>query len=116
MPGRGDTLRVILAAFSTNIQINNHDADFFGVTEDGQRAQMPVKDFIVLNTTRINPDNATLIHEMIHASDPPGQKLPHDEDPTSVFAQSAPGRVRTVLKPEHAQRISEAYFAQPFHG
>ena len=63
-------------------------------------------DFILINVNRFKTDQCTLIHEMIHATGLFGCQFETDQD--SVFSQ---GDKRSVLKPEHATRLSEAFFA-----
>jgi hypothetical protein len=67
--------------------------------------------FVVLNS-RNRTDDATLLHEMIHAS----LAGPHDHDKlaSSIFADapSGPGAPnRTFLPPEWATKLSQSFFA-----
>ncbi len=99
--GRRGVLRVILADFLKNGPQTN------GVTESDDTDPKGV-DFIVLNANSISGDKATLIHEMIHATG----LVEHDPDPDSVFFKhSDPAHPRTILKPEHAERIRLSFFA-----
>jgi len=66
-----------------------------------------VPPFVLLNSEFVDRSNATLIHEMIHASkDAP---VRHDPEPFSVFFETGSislGNVeRTVLKKEHADTL-----------
>jgi hypothetical protein len=67
-----------------------------------------VPPFVLLNSEEIDPDRATLIHEMIHASKPGPVK--HDDEPASVFfdRERQPRTTsRTFLKAEHALTLSK---------
>lgn len=106
-PGMSNVLRVIFCRFP---QRGQSGEKFFGVTEGGRRlleGGLQFSDFILVNVEKRRLDDSTLIHEMIHAT---GLEA-HDPDPGSVFAG---GDIRTgsVLKPEHAERLSKAFFAQ----
>jgi hypothetical protein len=94
-PGRPDLLRVMFADF----QSGGHSE---AVTE-GDPA------FIVIDTARPirATDKAILIHEMVHAAG----FTQHDGDLTSVFADGRTATPRTVLKPEYAQAIQQAFFS-----
>ncbi|ACL57972.1 peptidoglycan-binding domain-containing protein [Methylobacterium nodulans] len=95
--GQSSVLRVIMAAFDAG-------SLEWGVTEGAARAQMPVRDFVVLNTAKVKVSGNTLLHEMIHAT---GLSV-HDSDPASVFAQGEGG---LTFKPEHAARVSTAFYS-----
>jgi hypothetical protein len=94
-PGENNALRVIFAEF------DNRNAEY-AVTETIAGG----RDFIVLNTRKINPDGGTLIHEMVHATG----LVVHDTNPDSFFAVPQP-LPRTILLPYYAQRISTAFFS-----
>jgi len=103
MPGAQSSLRVIFCRFVPGSRKT------FGLTDGGNHlldGGLQVPDFVLIDVERRNPDDCTLIHEMIHAT---GLES-HDTDPTSVFAESSAVQ-RSVLKPEHAQRLSESFFA-----
>jgi hypothetical protein len=99
-PGLPGILRVIVCQMA---------GDFFGETFRNRRiGGRLVPPFVLLNSELIDISNATLIHEMIHASkDGP---FPHDKEPSSVFFDPGsvkPGTIeRRVLKPEHAATLS----------
>jgi hypothetical protein len=102
VPGLGSVLRVIFCRFPQSagrIFASTHGGAF--PLEGGSR----VPDFILIDVGKRQRDNCSLIHEMIHATG----LVEHDSDPTSVFSI---GTSRTVLKPEHAERLSKAFFAQ----
>jgi hypothetical protein len=67
--------------------------------------------FVVLNS-RNRVDDATLLHEMIHAS--LAGPVNHDKEPNSIFADApGPGEPdRTWLKPDWATKLSKSFFAQ----
>ena len=101
-PGMKDVLRVIFCRFPK---------DFFATTEGGIKlleGGLRVRDFILINVGKRSADDCTLIHEMIHATG----LVTHDTDETSVFSE---GSKRTVLKPEHAERLRVATFARVRH-
>ena len=105
-PGMGGLLRVIFCQFVTAPICGEHS--FFGVTEGGSKPLengMVFPDFILINVLKLRPDKTTLIHEMIHATG----LTTHDTEQESVFSL---GSNRTVLKPDLAQRFSEATFAR----
>ncbi len=101
LPGRPDVLRVIYCPFSVK------DDRTFGVTDGGQVADWNFPKFCLINVRKANPDQGTMLHEMIHASRP--EKREHDADPTSVFSENLGGR--TKLPPEHAEAVAHAFFS-----
>jgi peptidoglycan hydrolase-like protein with peptidoglycan-binding domain len=104
-PGMRDTLRVIVCRFDSRTR--DIGDTFGGPTETKPQLSHWSQDFIVLDSRRFGADRCTLLHEMIHAT---GLEE-HDQDPTSVFFRM--GDQRTVLKLEHARRLSGAFFARP---
>ena len=107
-PGMRGSLRVIFCRFPLVAQTGEK---YYGVTEGGRRpleggALYP--DFILINVGKRRFDDSTLIHEMIHAT---GLDT-HDSDPASLFA-GGEDRTGMVLKPEHAERLRNAFFARP---
>jgi hypothetical protein len=81
-----------------------------GITAGGDipDAVERVPKFVLINTTRRNPDNGTLLHEMIHASFP-GTSPPHDNDPSSLYSGAT---ARDSLSHEHAAQLAQAFFSQ----
>jgi hypothetical protein len=69
--------------------------------------------FILLNSQNQARDDATLLHEMIHASHK--QREIHDEERDSVFFRFAPvaqeSPDRTFLREDRAIQLSKAFFA-----
>jgi hypothetical protein len=69
--------------------------------------------FVVLNSKSVARDNATLLHEMIHAAY--DRVVEHDGEPHSIFFRHAPTKPeswdRTWLKPERAIALSKGFFA-----
>ena len=105
VPGSPNVLRVIFCRFPLGAN------RFFASTEGGGRTLeggLTVPDFILIDVGKRRADDCTLVHEMIHAT---GLET-HDSDPASVFSE---GASRTVLKPEHAERLSKAFFARIRH-
>lgn len=100
-PGMRNYLRIILADFEA-------PSLEFGATEGARRTGMDVAPFIILNATKMKPDHATLLHEMIHAAHPDSAGETHDSDQSSVFST---GDNRTVFKSEHALMVADAYYA-----
>lgn len=98
-PGFPGVLRVITCPFASN-------SDEIAVTDRGRVGSQEFQDFILINVNRFKADRCTLIHEMIHATGLFGCQFETDQD--SVFSQS---NKRSVLKPEHAKLLSEAFFA-----
>jgi hypothetical protein len=97
-------LRVICCVFS------DADQRFNGVTDGGTLDKWTFPKFVLLNVQKHASDDATLLHEMIHAA---GQPFPpHDPDPRSVFAEAG-GTARGALAPAHAQRLADSFFATP---
>jgi hypothetical protein len=96
-----DTLRVICCPFS------DKDNQFNGVTDGGTVGGSTFPKFCLINVRKHNPDNATLLHEMLHAARVPFP--PHDSDVRSVFAEASVPRDR--LRPEHAEKLANADFA-----
>ena len=96
LPGRPNTLRVIFCPFSAVEPV-------YGVTDAGDGFPK----FCLINVRKANPDQATVLHEMIHAARP--EFVIHDQDdPTSVFSGEV-GRNHLPLK--HAESIAHSYFA-----
>jgi hypothetical protein len=95
------TLRVICCPFS------DKDQGFNGVTDGGTLADWTFPKFVLINVQKHNPDNATLLHEMIHAAGAPFP--PHDPDPRSVYAET--GAPRDKLQVAHAAKLAESFFA-----
>lgn len=105
-PGMNGMLRVIFCRFPS---VSQSGEKYFASTEGGRRwaGSAIVQDFILINVGKFRPDGSTLIHEMIHAT---GLEA-HDPDPTSVFA-GGNLRTGTILKPEHARRLSDSFFGR----
>jgi hypothetical protein len=100
-PGDPKVLRVILCPFDPIDDIR-------GITDGGKLTDVDasVPKFCLINTTRKNPDQGTLLHEMIHASFP-GDSPTHDGDAQSVYSIAT---ARTRLSNAHAKQLSEAFF------
>ena len=110
MPGRPGVLRIIGCPFERT------DPPYYAQTESGTQDGATFVDFILLNARLVRPDQCTVIHEMLHAAsraDGKPTKLidrwVHDSDVTSIYSE---GSSRTVLIPDYAQALSEAYFAR----
>ena len=101
LPGQPDILRVIFCPFSIK------DEATFGITDGGQVADWNFRKFCLINVRKANPDQGTILHEMIHACRP--EKREHDGDPASVFSENIGGRSK--LPPEHAEGIAHAFFS-----
>jgi len=69
--------------------------------------------FVVLNSTTVSRDSATILHEMIHAS--LDRAVAHDDDKFSVFFEFSPTRPespdRVTLPTDRAISLSKAFFA-----
>ena len=71
--------------------------------------------FVVLNSQNLARDDATLLHEMIHAAH--SGPVRHDGEKWSVFYDPGSSETpeehidRTWLKPEHAVTLSKSFFA-----
>lgn len=100
-PGQANVLRVIFCPFTVK------DDRTFGVTDGGQVADWSFPKFCLINVRKANPDQGTILHEIIHASRP--EKREHDGDPLSVFSENIGGRVK--LPPEHAEAVAHAFFS-----
>lgn len=97
------TLRVICCPFS------DKDERFNGVTDGGTLADWTFPKFVLINVRKHNLDNATLLHEMIHAA---GVAFPpHDPDPRSVYAEAS--EPRDKLQVDHAAKLAKSFFASP---
>ena len=99
-PGVPNTLRVIFCPFKST------DERTFGVTDGGAVADWNFPKFCLINVRKANPDQGTILHEIIHAARP--EKREHDGDPTSVFSENIGGR--STLPPEHAEALAHAFF------
>ncbi len=99
-PGVPGVLRVIVCPM-----VGNRFGETFRNRIIGGRIVPP---FVYLNSDQIDLSNATLIHEMIHASK--GGPFPHDPEPASVFFDFGTEKqgvaARTFLKAEHALTLS----------
>jgi peptidoglycan hydrolase-like protein with peptidoglycan-binding domain len=101
-PAMANALRIIFCRFPQTAH------RYFASTEGGVHpleGGMRVPDFVLIDVGKRKRDDCVLLHEMIHAT---GLEA-HDPDETSVFSE---GHNRTVLKPEHAERLSNAFFAR----
>jgi hypothetical protein len=107
-PGFPNILRVIACRMGSN---NNYGQTFRN-RSIGETTFLP---FVCLNTQNVSLDVETLIHEMIHAALPADRAKEHDPENYSVFfefGRSEQGaNNRTVLKPDRAAALSNAYFA-----
>jgi hypothetical protein len=107
-PGFPEILRVIACRMGPN---NNFGEDYRNRSIGG----VTFPPFAFLNTQNVTLDVNTLIHEMIHAALPAARAKEHDLENFSVFfkfgrtEQGAPSQ--TVLKPERAADLSNAFFA-----
>ena len=97
-PGFLNVLRIVVCPFESG-------SVYYGLTDGGTLNGSTFPDFILINVNKIRDDMGTFLHEAVHAT---GLK-DHDNDETSIFS-GAPNR--TVLKPEHAQRLRTAFFAR----
>jgi hypothetical protein len=104
-PGFASILRVIVCPRSVN---EGPGETFRNVSVGGVR----FPPFVVLNSTTVSRDTATLLHEMIHAS---LAGPDHDGDRFSVFFEFSPVRPespdRVVLPTNRAISLSKAFFA-----
>lgn len=101
LPGQPSVLRVIFCPFSVK------DERTFGVTDGGQVSEWNFPKFCLINVRKANPDQGTLLHEILHAARP--EKQEHDADPTSVFSENIGGRSK--LPPAHAEAVAHAFFS-----
>jgi hypothetical protein len=69
--------------------------------------------FVLMNSRQIDRSHATLLHEMIHAAN--NGPIKHDKEPNSIFFENGTTQLgevdRTTLKPEHAAKLAQAFFA-----
>ena len=104
-PGFPSILRVIVCPRS----VNEGPGETFRNVSVGGVKFLP---FVVLNSTTVSRDTATLLHEMIHAS---LTGPDHDGDKFSVFFEFSPTRPespdRVVLPTSRATSLSKAFFA-----
>jgi hypothetical protein len=106
MPGFDKALRVILCPF----RLRGSDDDDNKVNGRSFPGPSGMNRFVVINSSLLREDRATLLHEMIHCSD---ERLmfqaAHEQlDETDVFST---GGSRTKLNPVHAGFLREAFFA-----
>jgi hypothetical protein len=98
-------LRVIVAPRSPNAPVGE---TFRNVTVGA----VTFRPFVVLNSKALS-DDATVLHEMIHAAH--DRAVKHDDEQHSVFfkhGSAEPGHVdRTWLKPDRAVTLSKSFFA-----
>lgn len=101
--GDSSVLRVIFCPFDPIDTIK-------GITDGGNVAEVQerVPKFVLINTTRRNPDAGTLLHEMIHAAYP-GLSPIHDTDPHSLYSIET---ARDRLSKEHVEQLASAFFAR----
>ena len=109
MPGNADALRIIACPFERTAK------PYYALTEGGSVDGATFRDFILLNSNALRDDQCTVLHEMVHAAsrrDGAETRLvdrwKHDRDATSIYSE---GHMRSQYLAEHAQLISEAYFA-----
>jgi hypothetical protein len=105
-PGLLNVLRVVIVKMG----MFNFGETLRGKTLDGKR----VNTFVFLNCNIRDVSDATLLHEMIHASHAQAQQ--HDRTPpNSIFLENGslnPDSVRRTDLPEvHARELAAAYFA-----
>jgi hypothetical protein len=105
-PGLFNVLRVVIVKMGTF----NFGETLRGKTLDGKT----VNTFVFLNCNIRDVSDATLLHEMIHASHAQAQQ--HDRTPpNSIFFENGslnPNSVRRTDLPEvHARELAAAYFA-----
>ncbi len=101
LPGLPGILRVIFCPFT------DKEDNPFGVTDGGQLADWSFPKFCLINVRKANPDQGTILHEIIHAARPEIRQ--HDRDPASVFSENIGGR--TTLPREHAEALALAFFS-----
>jgi hypothetical protein len=97
-------LRVILCPFAAIDRIK-------GITDGGALKDASEKNtpkFCLINTANRNPDQGTLLHEMIHAAFL-AESPSHDGDARSVYSIE---EARDRLSNEHAKKLSDAFFAR----
>lgn len=70
--------------------------------------QATVDNYILINANKRRDDRCTLLHELVHAATNLGEDR-HDKDNVgSVFSVET---TRSLLKPEHARALNQAFFA-----
>jgi hypothetical protein len=101
--GDPKVLRVIVCPFDPVDEIR-------GITDGGQLQGVPdvVPKFVLINSTRRNPDDGTLLHEMVHASFP-GESPLHDGDEHSIYSVAT---ARDRVSRAHAEKLAGAFFAR----
>ncbi len=101
--GDPKTLRVIVCPFDPIDEIR-------GITDGGQLQGVPdvVPKFVLINSTRRNPDHGTLLHEMVHASFS-GESPLHDGDEHSIYSVAT---ARDRVSRAHAEKLAGAFFAR----
>ncbi|MBW8784926.1 MAG: hypothetical protein JF593_09855 [Novosphingobium sp.] len=104
-PAFPTVLRVILCRMAGNMGETKR-----GVALGGQT----VPPFVLLNSRLADISNATLLHEMIHASHLSPQA--HDAEPSSIFFVNGSTNLgtttRSVLKRQHAVSIANSFYAK----
>lgn len=102
-PSQPDVLRIIYCRFT-------EQETAFGVTDGGMLGAVTFPKFCLINVRKANPDQGTMLHEMIHACRPGIRG--HDADGMSVFSENI--GFRSKLPPEHAEGIAHAFFSTIF--
>jgi hypothetical protein len=105
MSGFRAAVRVLICPF------RGHDENGNDTTNNAVSLDVKGFDrFIVLNSNTLRADRGTLLHEMIHCSDPAlmGDAAHDAIDSDSIFSWNAK---RTRLRPEHARALQGAFFA-----
>lgn len=100
-PGAPNVLRIIVCPFEPS-------SPEFGITEGGTLDNATFPAFVLINVNKFRADQCTALHEMIHATG----LFVHDDDATLGDSVFSTGSTRSVLRPEHAQRLSRAFFAK----
>jgi hypothetical protein len=107
-PGFPQVLRVIICRMAAHLGETKRNV---------QVGTQTVKPFCLLNSQERDPGDATLLHEMIHAS---LNGPDHDKEPNSVFFDNhfkglpVPGQEaprRSVLKPNRAKSIATSFYS-----
>ena len=114
MPGQPNVLRIIACPFEkTGVPV-------YAETQSGIFDGVEFTDFIMLNACEVRADQCTVLHEMLHAAKRADGGEPTLFDRWNHEAGGAEGgdnvystgKNRTFLRPEHAQALSEAFFAR----
>jgi hypothetical protein len=110
MPGFKPALRVLICPFEERDGSDDLKTNAISTTADDENKK-PFDRFVVINSLLLRKDRGTLLHEMVHCSDPSlmGEVGVHDPDGSGgIFSWDSN---RTKLFPGRAKALRDAFFS-----